>query len=77
MSCGPRNSRHGGRGGRNGKGYSNRNGDMDANRAKLTNMRVVQRNLFYVIGLSPKLADEGVLRSDEFFGQYGKIASEQ
>ena len=38
------------------------------------NVRVVQRNLVYVIGLSPAIADEAVLRSSNFFGQYGPIS---
>jgi hypothetical protein len=69
------------------------------NRKHLANMRVVQKNLVYVIGLSPKIANEEVgggqvkkislfkiilyiefpkfkkiLRSHDYFGQYGKIA---
>ncbi|CAG8543888.1 5882_t:CDS:10 [Ambispora gerdemannii] len=44
------------------------------NRKHLSNMRVVQKNLVYVIGLSPKTATEEVLRSHDYFGQYGKIA---
>ncbi|KAG9285322.1 hypothetical protein G9A89_010797 [Geosiphon pyriformis] len=44
------------------------------NRKHLANMRVVQKNLVYVIGLSPKTATEEVLRSHDYFGQYGKIA---
>ncbi|CAG8546562.1 3417_t:CDS:2 [Paraglomus brasilianum] len=37
-------------------------------------MRVVQKNLVYVIGLSPKIATEEILRSHDYFGQYGRIA---
>ena len=48
---------------------------MDNPRTKLANTRVVQRNLVYIIGLSPSIAEETVLRSDKFFGQYGKIVS--
>ncbi|CAG8710231.1 11106_t:CDS:2, partial [Dentiscutata erythropus] len=44
------------------------------NRKHLSNMRVVQKNLVYVIGLSPKIANEEILRSHDYFGQYGKIA---
>ncbi len=43
--------------------------------SKLSNTRVVQRNLVYIIGLSPSIADEGILKGDLFFGQYGKIVS--
>ncbi|CDS09708.1 hypothetical protein LRAMOSA02385 [Lichtheimia ramosa] len=49
--------------------------DMEAaNRRHLANMRVVQKNLVYVIGLHPKLATEEIIRSSDFFGQFGKIA---
>ncbi|KAF9951407.1 transcriptional repressor general negative regulator of transcription subunit 4 [Mortierella alpina] len=45
------------------------------NRKHLSNMRVVQKSLVYVIGLPSKLAnDEHTLRQNEYFGQYGKIA---
>ncbi|PWZ02258.1 hypothetical protein BCV70DRAFT_198535, partial [Testicularia cyperi] len=47
------------------------------NRKHLANMRVVQKNLVYVVGLSSKLAKEELiptLRSNEFFGQYGRIS---
>lgn len=39
----------------------------------LTNMRVVQRNLVYAIGLPLHFANEEKLKSLECFGQYGKI----
>ncbi|KDN39398.1 hypothetical protein K437DRAFT_11953 [Tilletiaria anomala UBC 951] len=47
------------------------------NRKHLANMRVVQKNLVYVTGLSSKLAKEELiptLRSQEYFGQYGRIS---
>ena len=40
---------------------------------QLGNVRVVQKNLVYVLGLPPKLCTEEVLRSGDYFGQYGKI----
>ncbi|CEG45302.1 rna recognition motif-containing protein [Plasmopara halstedii] len=43
------------------------------NRKSLQNVRVMQRNLVYVIGLPVQFADEDILRSNECFGQYGKI----
>ncbi|KAG7807128.1 hypothetical protein KL921_004552 [Ogataea angusta] len=52
----------------------------DAEQAKrhhLAGMRVIQQNLVYVVGLNPPCsADElpSVLRSDKYFGQYGKIS---
>ncbi|KAG0746763.1 hypothetical protein G6F62_003784 [Rhizopus arrhizus] len=49
--------------------------DMEAaNRRHLANMRVVQKNLVYIIGLHPKLATEEIIRSNDYFGQFGKIA---
>ncbi|KAI8067561.1 regulator of Vps4 activity in the MVB pathway-domain-containing protein [Gongronella butleri] len=49
--------------------------DMEAvNRRHLANMRVVQKNLVYVIGLHPKYATEDIIRSSDYFGQFGKIA---
>ncbi|KAL1544165.1 RING-type E3 ubiquitin transferase [Salvia divinorum] len=41
-------------------------------RKQLTNMRVIQRNLVYVVGLPMNLADEDLLQCREYFGQYGK-----
>ncbi|KAG0750435.1 hypothetical protein G6F62_001739 [Rhizopus arrhizus] len=49
--------------------------DMEvANRRHLASMRVVQKNLVYIIGLHPKLATEETIRSSDYFGQFGKIA---
>jgi len=45
----------------------------EAQRRELANMRVVQRNLVYLVGLAPSIAKEETLRSNSFFGQYGKI----
>mmetsp|Transcript_6621 Transcript_6621/g.11652 ORF Transcript_6621/g.11652 Transcript_6621/m.11652 type:complete len:102 (-) Transcript_6621:2741-3046(-) len=42
-------------------------------REAYSNLRVVQRNLVYVISLSPELADEAKLSRYEYFGQYGSI----
>lgn len=42
-------------------------------RKSLQNVRVMQRNLVYVIGLPVHFADEEILRSNECFSQYGKI----
>lgn len=47
-----------------------------ANKKHLAGLRVVQKNLVYVTGLNPPCASEelhSVLRSDKYFGQYGKI----
>ncbi|KAJ3197300.1 transcriptional repressor general negative regulator of transcription subunit 4, partial [Dinochytrium kinnereticum] len=49
--------------------------EMDnAARRHLANARVVQKNLIYILGLPPKYCTEEILRSPEFFGQYGKIS---
>ena len=39
----------------------------------LANVRVLQKNLVFIVGLSPALAKEDVLRKYEFFGRYGTI----
>ena len=38
-----------------------------------SNIRIMQKNIVYVIGLSGTLANKDVLSSYKFFGQYGKI----
>ncbi|TRM59939.1 hypothetical protein BD626DRAFT_559438 [Schizophyllum amplum] len=46
-------------------------------RRHLANVRVVQRNVVYVVGIGPRFAKEELiptLRSTEYFGQYGKIS---
>lgn len=46
------------------------------NRKHLSGLRVVQKNLVYVTGLSPRIQEEQLLetlRGDQYFGQYGKI----
>ncbi|KAH8102942.1 hypothetical protein BXZ70DRAFT_927329 [Cristinia sonorae] len=52
--------------------------DLEAlNRRHLANVRVVQRNVVYVVGMGPRFAKEeliSTLRSNEYFGQYGKIS---
>ncbi|KAJ4891205.1 RNA binding (RRM/RBD/RNP motifs) family protein [Raphanus sativus] len=39
----------------------------------LTGVRVIQRNLVYVMSLPLDLADEDLFQSREYFGQYGKV----
>ncbi|XP_037091244.1 CCR4-NOT transcription complex subunit 4-like [Pollicipes pollicipes] len=46
---------------------------MSENRKHLANVRVVQKNLVFVVGLSPRLADPDVLKRHEYFGKFGKI----
>lgn len=46
------------------------------NRKNLAGIRVVQKNLVYVVGLSQKSSEEEflqTLRGPQYFGQYGKI----
>ena len=46
------------------------------NRKHLAGLRVVQKNLVYVVGLNPKTREEDLLqtlRGNQYFGQYGKI----
>ncbi|KAH8833906.1 hypothetical protein DL96DRAFT_1521515 [Flagelloscypha sp. PMI_526] len=46
-------------------------------RRQLANVRVVQRNVVYVVGIGPRFAKEELiptLRSQEYFGKYGKIS---
>lgn len=40
---------------------------------KLSQVRILQKNTLYVIGISPTIAKEEFLRRYEYFGQYGKI----
>ncbi|KAG8629457.1 hypothetical protein KVT40_003322 [Elsinoe batatas] len=47
-----------------------------ANRKHLAGLRVVQKNLVYVTGLSPSVQEDRLLetlRGPQYFGQYGKI----
>ena len=46
---------------------------ISENRKHLANVRVVQRNLVFVVGLSPRLADQEVLKKAEYFGKFGRI----
>ncbi|OMJ28907.1 General negative regulator of transcription subunit 4 [Smittium culicis] len=43
------------------------------NKKHLANVRVIQRNLAYVVGLPPHLATEEILKGSDYFGQFGKI----
>ncbi|KAF7682958.1 CCR4-NOT transcription complex subunit 4 [Astathelohania contejeani] len=42
-------------------------------KTNLANVRVIQKNLVYIIGIPQKFADETLLRRHEFFGQFGLI----
>ncbi|VVB04700.1 unnamed protein product [Arabis nemorensis] len=43
-------------------------------RKQLTSVRVVRRNLVYIVGLPLNVADEDLLQRKEYFGQYGKVS---
>ncbi|KAL5169469.1 CCR4-NOT transcription complex subunit 4 [Glycine soja] len=42
-------------------------------RKQLSSVRVIQRNLVYIVGLPLNLADEDLLQRREYFSQYGKV----
>lgn len=42
-------------------------------RKHLAELRVIQKNLVYVIGISARIAHEHILKEPEYFGQFGKI----
>ncbi|XP_017604034.1 uncharacterized protein LOC108450777 isoform X6 [Gossypium arboreum] len=42
-------------------------------RKQLSSVRVIQRNLVYIVGLPLNLADEDLLQRRDYFGQYGKV----
>ncbi|KAG5515422.1 hypothetical protein RHGRI_036465 [Rhododendron griersonianum] len=42
-------------------------------RKQLSNVRVIRRNLAYIVGLPLNLADEDLLQRREYFSQYGKV----
>jgi len=43
------------------------------NRKHLANVRVVQKNLVFVVGLSPRLAEPEILKKIDYFGKFGRI----
>ncbi|KAI1001908.1 hypothetical protein K3495_g6297 [Podosphaera aphanis] len=46
------------------------------NRKHLSGLRVIQKNLVYVVGISPGIPEQEILstlRGEKYFGQYGKI----
>ena len=46
---------------------------ISENRKHLANVRVVQKNLVFVVGLSQRLADPEILKKLDYFGKFGKI----
>ncbi len=37
------------------------------------NIRVLQKNLVYAVGLAGEICDEELLKGSQYFGQFGKI----
>ena len=58
-----------------GGGYSSYdpNAPIDSSRKHLVNVRVIQRNLVYVVGIPTAMCKEEILRKAEYFGKYGSI----
>lgn len=50
-----------------------RKAKLTESRKHLASVRVVQRNLVFVVGLPMRLADAEVLKKHEYFGKFGKI----
>lgn len=46
---------------------------LDKNKSKNDSIRIIKRNLVYVIGLDPKIANKEILMTKNYLGQYGKI----
>jgi len=52
----------------------NHNGaDYDIDKSNFRNIRIIQRNIIYVIGIPEEIANENMLTSNMYFGQYGEI----
>lgn len=45
----------------------------EGKKQQLSSVRVIQRNLVYIVGLPLNLGDEDLLQRREYFGQYGKV----
>ena len=56
-----------------GGGGAGAGGGGGASRRHLANVRVVQRNLVYVVGLTEKYCVESALRGNDLFGRFGRI----
>lgn len=52
---------------------SSGNSAASIERAQLQNVRVLQRNLLYVVGIPSSIAREDILRQRQYFGRFGKI----
>lgn len=54
-------------------GNSTYSQSFTSNQYSTDSIRIIKRNLVYVINLDPKIADKDILTKKEYFGQYGKI----
>ena len=52
---------------------SERKAKLAESRKHLAAVRVVQKCLVFVVGLSPRIADSEILKRPDFFGKFGKI----
>lgn len=50
-----------------------RKAKLSESRKHLASVRVVQKNLVFVVGLPVRLADPDLLKRHEYFGKFGKI----
>ena len=53
------------------------NAPIDSSRKHLVNVRVIQRNLVYLVGIPTAMCKEEILRKAEYFGKYGSIVKLQ
>lgn len=52
---------------------SHNSADYDIDKSNFRNIRIIQRNIIYVIGIPEEIANENMLTSSMYFGQYGEI----
>lgn len=52
--------------------YEKRKRTVDS-RKHLADLRVVQKNLVFVVGITARIADAELLKGKEYFGRFGKI----
>eukprot|EP00954_Amorphochlora_amoebiformis_P028022 1389476-Amorphochlora_amoeboformis.AAC.2 len=55
------------------RGASGQVAGATTDRKQMATMRVLQRNLVYVVGLNVRVAKEEILRKKQYFGKYGKL----
>ncbi|KAK4849840.1 hypothetical protein QYF36_001304 [Acer negundo] len=55
------------------KSQKTKNKPSEVKKQQLSSVRVIQRNLVYIVGLPLNLGDEDLLQRKEYFSQYGKV----